>query len=294
MKRVPNVKFTTHCMVVTLFDPWRSKLCTCSRKYSLNPYTGCSHGCLYCYITSYIPRGHEARLKRNLFKDLKRELPKLDRSIPITMSNSSDPYQPLEREHRITRRVLKMLSDFKVQIVTKGALVARDADLLSETKATVAVTVTTLDEKLAEKLEPFAPPPEERLRAMEHLISKGVPVSARIDPIIPYINEEVGALVRELSDIGVVHVTSSTFKPRFDSWRRFKEAFPEEAEKLHRLYFELGERKQNSFYLPEDLRMRLMRGVREACEKHGISFATCREGLSLNTAKSCDGLHLIE
>lgn len=288
-----NVKFAILCMVVTLFDPWKSRLCTCSRKYSLNPYTGCSHSCIYCYITSYIPKGYEARLKKNIFKDLKRELPNLNKEIPITMSNSSDPYQPIEREYKITRKILKILSEFKVQIITKGDLVTRDSDLLSQMKAAVAITVTTLNEELANKLEPFAPSPHDRLKAMEHLISHGIPVSARIDPIIPYINEDAEGLVKELSYIGVTHITSSTFKPRYDSWRRLRETFPEKTEKLHSLYFDNGERKQNSYYLPECLRLKLMKGIKQACEKHSISFATCREGLNINTAESCDGIHLI-
>jgi len=232
-------------------------------------------------------------LKKNIFKDLKRELPNLNRKIPITMSNSSDPYQPIEREYKITRKVLKMLSEFKVQIITKSDLVTRDSDLLSQMKAAVAITVTTLDEELAGKLEPLAPSPHDRLKAMEHLISHGIPVSARIDPIIPYINENAEELVKELSHIGVKHITSSTFKPRYDSWRRLRETFPEETEKLHSLYFDKGERKQNSSYLPEGLRLKLMKGVRQACKKHSISFATCREGLNINTAESCDGIHLI-
>ncbi len=280
-------------MLVTLFDPWKSRLCTCPRKYSLNPYTGCSHACVYCYITSYIPRGHTGRAKQDLIKRLKRELPKLDRNIPIAMSNSSDPYQPLEAELRLTRRVLKLLLDFKVLIVTKGSLVARDIDILSNMASAVSMTITTLDDETAEKLEPHAPLPEDRLRALQRLVSAGIPTSVRVDPIIPGVNEEVEPLIKELADIGVRHITSSTFKPRPDSWRRFSQAFPHHSERLRELYFEKGEKIQNSWYLPADIRRKLMERVRKACEKYGLSFATCREGLNLNTARSCDGSHLI-
>ncbi len=282
-------------MIVSLFDPWRSRLCTCPRKYSLNPYTGCSHGCIYCYITSYIPRAFEARPKRNLLRQLRRELRRLDPRIPVTIANSSDPYQPLERVHRHTRACLKLLQKFNfgVEVVTKGDLVARDAPLLAEMRSAVAVTVTTLDEDIAARLEPSAPSPERRLRAMQQLVERGVNVACRIDPVIPGVNEGVEELVRELDAIGVRHVTSSTFKPRFDSWRRFCDAFPEQAARLKELYFEKGRRVQNSYYLPEELRRRLMLRVRSACSKHGITFAVCREGLGLNTAPSCDGTHLL-
>ncbi len=282
-------------MAISLFDPWRSKLCTCPRKYSLNPYTGCSHSCVYCYITSYIPRGFEARLKKNLLKQVKRDIAKLDPRIPVTISNSSDPYQPLERDYRQTRACLKLLKDFNfgVEIITKGDLVVRDADLLAEMRAAVAMTITTLDEGIAARLEPFAPPPERRLRTLQSLAERGIPVACRIDPIIPGINDDLSALVKELADIGVAHVTSSTFKPRPDSWRRFSKAFPESAVNLKELYFEKGERIQNSYYLPREVRFKLMQRVRDACDKHGITFATCREGFRLNTARSCDGTHLL-
>ncbi len=250
---------------------------------------------MYCYITSYIPRGFEARLKKNLLKQVKRDIAKLDPRIPVTISNSSDPYQPLERDYRQTRACLELLKDFNfgVEIITKGDLVVRDADLLAEMRAAVAMTITTLDEGIAVKLEPFAPSPERRLRALQRLAERGIPVACRIDPIIPEINDDVSVLVKELADIGVTHVTSSTFKPRPDSWRRFSKAFPESAAKLKELYFEKGERIQNSYYLPGEVRFKLMKRVRDACDKHGITFATCREGFRLNTARSCDGTHLL-
>lgn len=278
---------------ITLFDPWESSLCTCPKKYSLNPYTGCSHRCLYCYITSYIPRGHEARIKKDLIKQVRREREHLDKRIPISMSNSSDPYLPLEKEHRHTRACLELLKDFRVLVITKSDLVTRDIDLLKKMRASVSITITTLDASLAKKLEPNAPSPEKRINALQKLVENGIPVSCRVDPVIPRINEDSSALIKELAAIGVPHVVSSTFKPRFDSWKRVASAFPEEAEKLQALYFQRGERIQNSQYLPEEIRFELMKKLREDCDKHGITFATCREGFKLNTSKSCDGTHLI-
>ncbi|NOZ82251.1 MAG: radical SAM protein [Euryarchaeota archaeon] len=279
-------------MVVYEFDPWRSELCTCGRKYSLNPYTGCAHACVYCYITSYIPRAFSPRLKKGLLKRLRAALPRMSRSIPVSIANSSDPYQPLEREHRQTLACLKLLRDFRVMLVTKGTLVQRDVHLLAEMQAAVAVTITTLDEGTARRLEPKAPPPEQRLRALQVLAEHGVPTICRIDPVIPGINDSFSELVRELACAGVRHVTSSTFKPRPDSWRRFADAFPEHAERLGELYFRRGERVQNSRYLPLELRRRLMLELREECLRRGMSFGTCREALGM-PMPSCDGMHLI-
>lgn len=274
------------------FDPWRSELCTCGRKYSLNPYTGCAHACIYCYITSYIPRAFSPRLKKGLLKRLRTELPKLSRSIPVTIANSSDPYQPLEREHRQTLACLKLLREFKVMLVTKGDLVQRDAHLIAGMQAAVAITITTLDADTAAKLEPKAPSPERRLRALQVLAEHGIPTICRIDPVIPGINDDFRELVREVACAGVRHVTASTFKPRPDSWQRLCGAFPEQAERLRELYFTRGERVQNSRYLPAELRRRLMLELRRECMNRGMSFGACREGLAMSM-RSCDGMHLI-
>ncbi|RLF44210.1 MAG: radical SAM protein, partial [Thermoplasmata archaeon] len=119
-------------MLITPFDPWKSKLCTCPKKYSFSPYTGCSHACIYCYITSYIPNAFKVRLKKDLFRRLKKELHKVDTFI--SMSNSSDPYVPEERDFKVTRKCLRIFKEnkIKVLIITKSDIVARDVDLLKD------------------------------------------------------------------------------------------------------------------------------------------------------------------
>jgi DNA repair photolyase len=284
--------------VIREFDPWHDPLCTCPRKYGLNPYTGCSHGCLYCYITSYIPRGFECRPKKDLVKRVERDLGLIDKRRVISMSNSSDPYPPIEAKLKLTRECLKALAreNCRVQVITKSDLVSHDVDLLSDMHAVVSFTVVTLDRELSRELEPHAPPPERRLEAMERLSERGVPVTLRLDPIIPCLNDDkVGEVVRAAADHGAQHVTSSTFKPRPDSWRRIEKAFPELASQLKPLYLEKGKKHHNSWYLPVELRRKLMAGVRRACDEAGLTFATCREGLAeVRTGASCDGSHLIK
>lgn len=277
-------------MLIRKFDPWGDELCTCPEKYSLNPYTGCEHRCIYCYITSYVPNGFNCRVKKNLLSSVRNDAKKLKKGDMIALSNSSDPYTPMEKTHRLTRECLKILENFMVMIVTKSDLVVRDIDLLRNMRAGVSITITSLDESTTKKLEPFAPEPERRLKALEKLVGEGVGASCRIDPIIPGINENAEQLVKELADVGVKHVVSSTFKPRHDSWKRFEKTFEADAKKLKPLY---SDRRRNTYYLPSDVRYRLMKSVRDACEKHGMTFAACREGLELSTAKSCDGSHLI-
>jgi len=280
--------------LITRFDPWQSSQCTCPPKLTFNPYTGCSHNCVYCYASSYIPRFWECRPKKDLLKRLEREALKL-KGETVSISNSSDPYPLMERELGLTRECLEILSRSRcrIQIVTKSTLVTRDADLLSEAPATVALTITTDNDDLAKRIEPQAPSPTERLKTVETLVSKGVPVSVRIDPIIPFVNEDPSKLITELACLGVKQVTSSTYKVKRDNWKRFSNSMPEQAEKLKPLYFTHGERANGCALLPKDLRMKLLANVRSMAVSQGIKFAVCREGLSkLNTA-CCDGSWLL-
>lgn len=283
--------------VIRDFDPWGDELCTCPKKYSFSPYTGCNHGCLYCYITSYIPHAFDCRPKEDLINRVKRDLKNIDKNLSISMSNSSDPYPTIEARMRRTRSCLELFvqDGCRVMIVTKSDLVARDADLLVQIPAAVSVTITTLDEKLSRKLEPNAPSPRKRLKAIEKLVACGVPVAIRLDPIIPGLNgSEIEQIVKAGGAAGAKHVTSSTFKPRPDSWRRIQQVFPQVSAKLAPLYFEYGERHHNSRYLPLKIRLELMRKVKKACDENGFTFASCREGMErMATGPSCDGSHLI-
>ena len=274
------------------FDPWSSSLCTCPPKYTLNPYTGCSHACVYCYITSYIPNAFNVRIKKDLIKKIRSDIKKIDKKLFISMSNSSDPYPPIERNLGITRQLLKLFmnNNIRYQIVTKSDIVLRDIDIFSKSRCSIAITVTTLKNSLARRLEPNAPPPQNRVKALEELHENNIPITVRIDPIIPFINDdEITSIVDRLSFVD--HITTSTFKPRFDSWRRFKKVFPIEAKRLEKIYFENGEKISNSWYLPRDLRYNLLAKVKEKAEMYGITFGSCREGYYSNP--TCDGSHLI-
>jgi DNA repair photolyase len=213
----------------------------------------------------------------------------------ISIANSSDPYPHSEAELGLTRKCLTILAkhNCRIQLVTKSNLVTRDTDILTEAPCTVALTITTEDDELAKKLEPQAPPPSERLKAIETLVHKGIPVSVRIDPIFPHVNDNPAHLIATLASIGVKHITASTYKIKRDNWQRFTAAMPSVAEKLKPLYFNKGERVGSSTLLPTDLRLKLMITVRTLVVNNGMKFGVCRENLSqLNTA-SCDGSWLL-
>ena len=283
--------------LINEFDPWKSKLCTCPFKYSLNVYTGCSHACAYCYITSYIKSGFKVRVKRNLLPRLRRELEsrRWKRKV-VVLSASSDPYQKIDAKLKLTRKCINLFREFdwRILVMTKSDLVLRDVDLLKDISV-ISITITTVDAGLSKLLEPNVPSPRERIRAVEELKKKGIPVCVRIDPIIPFINDDfskIEKLVKILSKIGVDHIISSTYKARKDSLARLSMKFPEKYEKLVELY-RRGERISNYYYLPRDLRYEIMRKVKKICSKFGISFACCREGFRELNDNTCDGSFLL-
>ena len=185
---------------------------------SINPYRGCEHGCVYCYARpSHAFLGlspgldFESKIiaKPGAAHALRRELsqkgyvPKM-----IALGANTDPYQPVERDLRIARGVLEVLRDFRhpVAITTKGVMVERDVDVLAEMGcelARVGLSVTTLDDALARRLEPRAPTPSRRLAAIERLAAAGVDVRVMISPVIPGLTDhEVEGIVRAAADAG--------------------------------------------------------------------------------------------
>jgi DNA repair photolyase len=181
-------------------------------EWTLNPYRGCEHGCIYCYARP----GHEyfglslgLDFETTIFAKhdapslLERELSKPSwRGEPIVISGVTDPYQPCEKDLAITRRCLEVCARFRqpVSVITKSALIARDVDLLSSlarhNACRVAISLTTLDNTLARAMEPRAAAPRARLKAMRVLADAGVPVTVMTAPIIPGLNDrEIPALL---------------------------------------------------------------------------------------------------
>jgi DNA repair photolyase len=222
-----------------------------------------------------------------LIKKVKGELKKIDKGKVISLSNSSDPYPQLERGLGLTRGVLQLLSGHgvKVQIVTKSDIVERDIDVLQGMKCCVSMTVTTMNESVARRLEPGAPPPVRRIEALKKVKEAGIPVSVRIDPIIPGLTDPV-EVFQEVRFVD--HITTSTVKLRPDAFKRMKKVFPDIMKELNPFFVE---RRGNALYLAEETRLKELYYIRKLCESNGISFGTCREGFQ--NIKSCDGTHLI-
>jgi len=172
---------------------------------SINPYRGCEHGCIYCFARpTHAYHGMSPGLDFETQLFVKPDAPELlrkeladPRYSPrvIAMGTNTDPYQPIERKWKLTRRILEVLrnANHPVGIVTKSILVLRDLDILSEMAskglAKVALSVTTLDGKLARAMEPRASTPPKRLEAIRELTRAGVPAAIMTAPIVPAIND---------------------------------------------------------------------------------------------------------
>lgn len=179
-------------------------------EYSLNPYKNCAHGCVYCYAPDIVrvPRGEWGawvEVKRNIPLVLAMELKRKPRGR-VAISLVTDPYQPAEAEHRLTRYCLEQLArrDWPVTILTKSSLARRDLGLLSGfSDAEVGVTLTTVDEALRELLEPGASPVEARLSLMGEAVDAGVGVYAFLGPLVP---DQIDPLLEAIAGTGVKRV----------------------------------------------------------------------------------------
>ena len=187
---------------------------------SINPYRGCEHGCIYCFARpthAYLGMSPGIDFESKLF--VKPDAPELlERELAapgysprtIAIGTNTDPYQPIEKTYQVMRRILEVLErvGHPVGIVTKSALILRDVDILARMAkrnlAKVALSVTTLDPKLARIMEPRAATPQRRLDALRQLSEAGVPTSVMVAPVIPAINDaEIERILDTAAALGV-------------------------------------------------------------------------------------------
>lgn len=206
-----------------VFEDARSAICRNDSPdiyfdYSVNPYRGCEHGCIYCYARpthSYLNLSpgldFETKIiaKRNIAAMLRADLGKRS-YVPklINIGSATDCYQPVERELRLTRGLIELMQEVRhpLALVTKSSGVERDLDLLApmaaDHLAAVYVTLTTLDGELARKLEPRAAAPHRRLRTIRALAEAGVPVGVSVAPQIPFVNDDMEQVLQAAFEAG--------------------------------------------------------------------------------------------
>ena len=276
---------------------------------SINPYQGCEHGCIYCFARpshAYWNLGpgldFETRIfyKPGLARLLDRELrAKGYVCKPINLGANTDPYQPAEREHGTTRELLQvlLLHRHPVTIVTKGALVLRDIDLLTQLAAqrlvAVMVSLTTLDDELKRTLEPRAAAPAARLRVIERLSAAGVPVGVLLAPIIPALNDhEIERLVEAAAAAGAISASYLPVRlPRevadlFTEWLRAH--YPDRADRVLALVRGMRGGRLNDPRFGHRMRGEgeyaalLARRFEAAARRHGLNR---RRGADLDTSQ---------
>jgi DNA repair photolyase len=237
---------------------------------SINPYRGCEHGCIYCYARpthAYLGHSPGLEFETELYAKpdaaalLEQELAN-PRYKPetIALGTNTDPYQPIERQHRITRSILEVLerTGHPVGIVTKSALVTRDIDILSRMAARrlakVAISITTLDRGLARAMEPRASTPPKRLEALRLLREAGIPAGVMVAPIVPALNEsEIERILEVAAEAGaqeagyVILRMPLEIKGLFREW--LSETYPDRANRIIHLLREMhgGEDYRSEF-----------------------------------------------
>ena len=226
--------------------------------YSLNPYIGCSHGCVYCYVPSMLRKSREEWMgkmaaKRNIPAVLRKELKSKRRGV-VGISASTDAYQAAEKKYELTRKCLLLLlkHDWPIDILTKSPLVLRDISIIKKfSEAKVGFTITTLNEESRSLLEPYAPSIEERLNAMERVSSHGIFTYAFLGPLFPEVEEkDVRQWVEILANAGVNEVIIDNFHLRGNIWEEIAKVLPEEKKRLY------SERIAGNYYEKIFLRFR--------------------------------------
>jgi DNA repair photolyase len=220
---------------------------------SINPYRGCEHGCIYCFARpthSYLNLSpgfdFESKLvaKHNAVELLTRELAAPNyRPEVIAIGVITDAYQPIERDLRITRRILEVLARARhpFGLITKSSLIERDIDLLQPLAAdgvtSTTISITTLDHSLSRVLEPRAASPQRRLRTVKTLADAGIPVTVNVAPIIPFINEpEIEHVLEAASQAGAWQAHYTVLRlpwevaPLFMQW--LEAHFPDRAQRV--------------------------------------------------------------
>jgi len=276
--------------------------------HSLNAYRGCEHGCIYCYARpshAYMNLSPGLDFETKLFAKpeaaqlLRAELGKKNYACsPLALGSNTDPYQPIEREWRITRQILEVLAECRhpVSIVTKNALIERDIDLLADlaqdSLAAVFISVTTLDGTLARRMEPRASSPQRRLQAIRRLNDAGVPCGVMTAPVVPFLTDaELERLLEAAFDHGARHAAYTLLRLPYELKDLFKDwlhtHYPLKAEHvMSRLRDMRGGRENDPefgsrFHGQGQFGELLSRRFHRACERLGLN----QDELMLDTGK---------
>lgn len=248
-------------------------------KYNMNLYRGCQHGCIYCDSRSScygIENFEEIQYKENALELLDKELKSKRVKGTIGTGSMHDPYMPIEKELHLTRGALEIIKrhQFPVHVLTKSTLVLRDIDLLKEiskVSATVSMTITTADDKLASIIEPYAPKPSERFAAIKELSQNGIYTGILLMPILPFINDKsdsVKEIVNKAKEVGAKYIfpwmgVTLRDRQRAYYYKQLDKNFPG----LREIY---TKNFGDAYFCPSANQRKLYELLQEECDKAGI------------------------
>jgi DNA repair photolyase len=227
--------------------------------WSLNPYMGCAHRCTFCYVRGFEKRadrpsddryGRSIRVKTNVVEVLRRELRRRSwAGEGVVIGAATDPYQPAEGRFRLTRGCIEALGEARnpISIITRGPLIVRDIDVLSEASrradVTINVSIPTLDPEIWRRTEPGTAPPRQRLRAISRLVDAGIDVGVGMAPILPGLSDRpelLADVVRAARDAGATGIWTALLNLRPGTREHFLENlardWPELLPRYERLY----------------------------------------------------------
>ena len=256
-------------------------------RWSLNPYTGCAHRCTFCYVRAFELRaarpsddryGRSIRVKVNVADVLRRELarPSWRRDL-VAIGAATDPYQPAEGRYRLTRSCLQALADARtpIGVITRGPMIVRDLDVLTEASRRAEVSVTfsipTLDPEVWRRTEPGTAPPRQRLRALKALVDAGIRAGVGIAPILPGLSddpEKMADVVRAAREAGATQVWAKMLYLRPGTREHFMENlardWPDQVADYEELYGSGG-------YLKHPDADPTLKQAKELVRRHGIA-----------------------
>jgi len=261
--------------------------------WSLNPYMGCAHRCTFCYVRAFEKvadrpsdwrYGTSIRIKTNVVEVLRRELGRRSwRHEKVAVGTATDPYQPAEGRFRLTRGAIVALGESRTPfgLITRGPLVVRDVDVLSDAARRVSVGVTfsipTLDREIWRRTEPGTAPPRQRLRAIRALIDAGLDASVGMAPILPGLSDDpagMAEVVRAARDAGATSIWANVLYLRPGTREHFLDNLARDWPELLPLYERLYAHRA---YLGNDVVGPMRHRVRDLASRYGVSDQRSRK-----------------
>lgn len=255
--------------------------------WSVNPYRGCVHACVYCYARRYHDEyleldpgpgfDRQVFVKVNAVEVLRRELARKSwQRERVAIGTAVDAYQPAEGKYRVTRGILQAFADFDTpcSLMTKNTMVVRDMDVLRDLArgpgVKIGFSITTVDPALARRIEPDTPPPHKRLRVMERLAAAGVPVGVLMAPILPGLNDDeasLRAVVRAAAEHGATFLTTGVLRLQGSVKSVYGSFLRADSPELLPLY----RRMYPGAYAPRQYQDRIYARIAELKERYGFT-----------------------